>query len=151
MATCPAHLNLLDLITLTILGERCKLWSSLLWSLFHSLFSSLLGPNICLRILFSNAPSLHFSLNVRDHVSQQYSTCRRGNVLKILKYTNTLYIWSNHSALEKNPIAELGFEPSTSWCLCKELITEPNFQVNLGVKGISKKEGEKYLRYGQEK
>ena len=25
LATCPAHLNLLDLITLTILGERCKL------------------------------------------------------------------------------------------------------------------------------
>ena len=25
LATCPAHLNLLDLITLTILGERYKL------------------------------------------------------------------------------------------------------------------------------
>ena len=28
-ATCPAHLNLLDLFTLTILGKRYKLWSSL--------------------------------------------------------------------------------------------------------------------------
>ena len=26
LVTCPAHLNLLDLITLTILGERYKLW-----------------------------------------------------------------------------------------------------------------------------
>jgi hypothetical protein len=44
LATCPAHLNFLDLITLTILGERYKLRSSSLWSLLHSPFSSLLGP-----------------------------------------------------------------------------------------------------------
>ena len=37
-------------------------------------FSSLLGPNIRLRILFSNTLSLRSSLNVRDHVSQPYST-----------------------------------------------------------------------------
>ena len=36
-ATCLFHLNILDLITLTILGERYKLWSSSLWSLLHSL------------------------------------------------------------------------------------------------------------------
>ena len=39
LTTCPAHLNLLDLITLTILGERYKLWSPSLWSLLHSPFS----------------------------------------------------------------------------------------------------------------
>ena len=55
-------ITLLDLITLTILGERYKLWSSSLWSLLHSTFSSLLGPNIRLRILFSNTPRLHSSL-----------------------------------------------------------------------------------------
>ena len=51
-----------------------KLWSSSLWSLLHTPFSSLLGPNIHLRILFSNILSLDSSLNVRDHVSQSYST-----------------------------------------------------------------------------
>ena len=41
--TCPSQF--LDLITLTILGERYKLWSSSMWSLLHSPFSSLLGTN----------------------------------------------------------------------------------------------------------
>ena len=52
MATCLAHLNLLDLITLTMLGERYKLWSSSLWNLLHSPFSSLLvlgSTNICIK------------------------------------------------------------------------------------------------------
>ena len=78
LATCPAHLNLLDLITVNILSERYKLWSSSLWSLLHSPFSSLLGPNIRLRILFTNTFCLHSSLNVRGHVSQPYSTT--GNI-----------------------------------------------------------------------
>ena len=50
LATYPAHLCLLDLITLTILGERYTLWSSSLWSLLHSPFSSLLDPNTRLRV-----------------------------------------------------------------------------------------------------
>jgi hypothetical protein len=71
LATWLAHLNILDLITL--LGERYKLWSSSLWSLLHFPFSSLLSPNIRLRILFSNTLSLQSSLNVRDHASHQWA------------------------------------------------------------------------------
>ena len=48
------HLNLLDLITVTILGEWCKLRSSSFWSrpILHSPFSSPFCPHICVRILF---------------------------------------------------------------------------------------------------
>ena len=84
LATWPAHLNLLDLINLSILGDRYKFWSSLVWSLLYSPFESLLGPNIHLRVLFSNTLCLHISLNVRDHVSQPYSTTGNIIVLYIL-------------------------------------------------------------------
>ena len=66
------YLNLLDLITLTILGERFNYkvphCGASLWNLLLSPFASLLGTNIRVRILFSNA------LNVRDHALQPYST-----------------------------------------------------------------------------
>ena len=60
-STWPAHLNLLDLITLTILDERYKLLSSSLWSLLHSVFSSLLGPNIRFRIQFFRSDKVAYS------------------------------------------------------------------------------------------
>ena len=62
LAKRPTHINLLDSIIVTILGERYKLWSSSLWGLLNSPFSSLLGPNIRLGIVLSNTLSLHSSL-----------------------------------------------------------------------------------------
>ena len=70
LAILPAHIMLLNFITLTILGERYNLWSSSLWGLLHSTFASLLRPNIHLRILFPNTLSLRSSLNVRGHIAE---------------------------------------------------------------------------------
>jgi hypothetical protein len=49
--------------------------------------SSLLGPNILLRTLFSNILSLCTSLSVRDQVSHPYKTTGRIMVLYILNFT----------------------------------------------------------------
>ena len=58
LATCPAHVILLDFITRTILGEEYSSLSSSLYNLLHSpVTSALLGPNILLITIFSNTKS----------------------------------------------------------------------------------------------
>jgi hypothetical protein len=87
-ATCPAHLILLALITLTILGEEYRPCSSSLCSFLQpSVTSSLLGPNILLSTLFSNTLNLCYSLNVRDKVSHPYKTTGKIIVLYIFIFT----------------------------------------------------------------
>ena len=71
LATGSAHLKLLGIISLPILGELCNIWTSSMWSIPHSPFSSFMDPNNHLSIVFSNTLSLHSSNNVRDQIFNQ--------------------------------------------------------------------------------
>ena len=65
--TCPSQSSILNHLD-------CIRWTVQTMSLLLFLLSPLLGPNICLRIPFSNTLSLRYSLNVKDHASRPYST-----------------------------------------------------------------------------
>jgi len=73
--TYPAHIILLEMITIITLGEAYNLCSPSLCShLQTSATSCLLGPNILLSTMFSNILNQCSSLSVRDQVSQPYKT-----------------------------------------------------------------------------
>ena len=136
---CPSQSS--RLITLTILGERYKLWSFSLWSLLHSPFSSLLGPNIRLRILFSNTLSLRSSLNVKDHASQSYSTtgkyycfiyfpvCLPSKIWKALLPSCILATWLAHPYLLDSITLTTLCERYILWSLLTILLAFKNFFV----------------------
>ena len=84
-ATCPVHLILIDLMTRIILGEEYRpLSTSLCKFPYFPVTSSLSGPNILLRTLFSNTRSLRCSFSVGIQISHPYKTTGKIVVLYIL-------------------------------------------------------------------
>jgi hypothetical protein len=83
-----AHLMLFDFMAMTIPGEECRSRSSSLCRFLQPpVTSSLLGPNILLRILFSYNLSLHSSFDNRGQVAHPYRTTGKITVLYILIFT----------------------------------------------------------------
>jgi hypothetical protein len=76
-----------------------------------SFTSSLVGPNILLRTLFSNTLSLYSSLSVRDQVSHPYKTTGRIMVVYI-----TFTFRSFHELRLKNA---LNGKINIMYCACK--------------------------------
>ena len=112
LSTWPAHFSLLDLITLTILGERYKLWISSLWSLLNSPLSSLLGPNIRLRILFSNTlirNLKNIQINFRHLIYSISSTSSKQRYERNCIYEGCNYMTGKMVILNMNSINAIKF------------------------------------------
>jgi hypothetical protein len=103
--TCPAHLILLDFITLFIFNEEQKSCSTPLCNyLKFPRTSSLLLPNVFFSALFSNTIRLCSAISVTDQVWHPYTTtgkmywlCMRVSYKETSKYqvSDTLQQWLN--------------------------------------------------------
>jgi hypothetical protein len=86
--TCLDHFILLYLICPVTFGDKYRIWNTSLCNFLYSpVTSSLFGPNILLRTMFSNNFSLCTSINLRDQVSHPCKTTGRILVLHILTFT----------------------------------------------------------------
>jgi hypothetical protein len=61
--------------------------------------SSLFGPNILLNTLFSNALSLHSSLNIRHQVSHPYRTTGKILCILLTKFLRTWFWYHTHQRI----------------------------------------------------
>jgi hypothetical protein len=79
-----------------IFGEQYRSLSSSLCSFLHSyVTSSLLDPNILLRTLFSNTPSLGFTPSVSDQLSHPYKATGKISVI-IIVVIKLLLLFKGH-------------------------------------------------------
>jgi hypothetical protein len=109
LATCPANLNIIDLIILTILCERYEIWSSSLWSLLHPILD---GNNTKEKSIF------FIRMNSKNKTSNwpmllQYIDFMWGKTYKLHKtgemlYNNNLCKYSNEKI--RNPTLHLAIE-----------------------------------------
>jgi hypothetical protein len=106
-ATCPAHLILLHLITLTNnIRWIIQAVKFIIMQFSPRSVSFLLGPNILLNTLFSKTLSLCSSPKVRDQVSHPYSTIGKITLSYIFRFfdmrrkkrfsPHLIYSWFHH-------------------------------------------------------
>jgi len=78
LVTSPVHFIILDFITVPIIGEGYKLWSSSVWRLPQpSATFSVLVPNTLFNTLFSDTFNLRSSVSLKDQDSHPYrTTCK---------------------------------------------------------------------------